>query len=70
MMLHPDPYPNRESCCEARLKESERRLSALSPDMKTVKKARAELRQLRHISRPRQFSVAPSARPSSSAAAK
>jgi hypothetical protein len=36
MLLLPDPYPNRESWCDARLKESERRLSALSPDMKTV----------------------------------
>jgi 3',5'-cyclic AMP phosphodiesterase CpdA len=36
MMLHPDPYRDRGSWCEARLKESERRLSALGPDMKTV----------------------------------
>lgn len=36
IMLHPDPYPNRESWCDARVKESERRLSALSSGMKTV----------------------------------
>ena len=36
MLLHPDPYPNRESWCDARLKESERRLVALGPDVKTV----------------------------------
>jgi 3',5'-cyclic AMP phosphodiesterase CpdA len=36
VMLHPDPYPDRESWCDARLKESERRLSALGPDIKTV----------------------------------
>ena len=31
MLLHPEPYPNRESWCNARLKESERRLVALGP---------------------------------------
>jgi 3',5'-cyclic AMP phosphodiesterase CpdA len=36
LILHPDPYPNRESWCHARVRESERRLSALSPDTKTV----------------------------------
>ena len=36
MMLHPDPYPDRESWCDARLKKSERRLFALGPDVKTV----------------------------------
>ena len=36
IMLHPDPYPNRESWCDARLKESERRLSTLGSDVKTV----------------------------------
>ena len=36
MLLHPDPYPDRESWCDARLKESERRLFALGPDVKTV----------------------------------
>jgi predicted phosphodiesterase len=36
IMLHFDPYTDRESWCDARLKESERRLSALAPDVKTV----------------------------------
>jgi 3',5'-cyclic AMP phosphodiesterase CpdA len=36
MLLHPDPYPDRESWCGARLKESERRLVALGPDVRTV----------------------------------
>lgn len=36
LMLRPDPYPDRESWCHARLKESERRLSALGPEVKTV----------------------------------
>jgi 3',5'-cyclic AMP phosphodiesterase CpdA len=36
VLLHPDPYPDRESWCSARLKEAERRLVALSPDVKTV----------------------------------
>ena len=36
ILLHPNPYPDRESWCDARLKESERRLSALGSDMKTV----------------------------------
>lgn len=36
LMLHPDPYPDRESWCDARLKESERRLSALGSEVKTV----------------------------------
>jgi 3',5'-cyclic AMP phosphodiesterase CpdA len=36
MLLHPDPYPNRESWCDARLTVSERRLSGLDPDEKTV----------------------------------
>jgi 3',5'-cyclic AMP phosphodiesterase CpdA len=36
LILHPDPYPDRESWCDARVKEAERRLSALSPDAKTV----------------------------------
>ena len=36
IMLHPDPYPDRESWCDARLRESERRLSALGADTKTV----------------------------------
>jgi 3',5'-cyclic AMP phosphodiesterase CpdA len=36
IMLHPDPYPDRESWCEARLVESERRLSALGTEVNTV----------------------------------
>jgi len=36
LLLHPDPYPSRESWCHARLKESERRLLALGPHAKTV----------------------------------
>lgn len=35
-ILHPDPYPDRASWCEARVKESERRLSALGSDVRTV----------------------------------
>jgi 3',5'-cyclic AMP phosphodiesterase CpdA len=36
VMLHPDPYPDREAWCNARVNESERRLSALDPEVKTV----------------------------------
>jgi len=36
VMLHPDPYPDRESWCAARLTETERRLSALDPATATV----------------------------------
>jgi hypothetical protein len=36
MILYPDPYADRESWCAARVKESERRLSTLGPDVKTV----------------------------------
>ncbi|GAA2704170.1 metallophosphoesterase family protein [Actinoplanes palleronii] len=36
MMLFPDPYPNRESWCAARVVESERRLSSLPPGTRTV----------------------------------
>ena len=36
MLLYPDPYHDRESWCDARLKETERRLLALGPDVKTV----------------------------------
>jgi 3',5'-cyclic AMP phosphodiesterase CpdA len=36
MMLHPDPYPDRESWSAARVAESERRLAALAPDVRTV----------------------------------
>jgi 3',5'-cyclic AMP phosphodiesterase CpdA len=36
MLLHPDPYPDRESWSAARVAESERRLAALAPDERTV----------------------------------
>jgi predicted phosphodiesterase len=36
MLLHPDPYPDRETWCSARLKQSERRLLALGPDVTTI----------------------------------
>jgi hypothetical protein len=36
VMLHSDPYPDRESWCEARVQESERRLLALGSKVKTV----------------------------------
>jgi 3',5'-cyclic AMP phosphodiesterase CpdA len=36
MLLHPDPYPDREAWCNARLKKSERFLFALGPNVKTV----------------------------------
>ncbi len=36
VVLHPDPYPNRESWCWARLAETERRLDALDPALPTV----------------------------------
>jgi 3',5'-cyclic AMP phosphodiesterase CpdA len=36
MLLHPDPYPDRESWCLARLESTERRLAALDPAMPTV----------------------------------
>jgi 3',5'-cyclic AMP phosphodiesterase CpdA len=35
-MLHPDPYPDRESWCWARLAETERRLAELDPGLPTV----------------------------------
>ncbi|MGA5305728.1 metallophosphoesterase family protein [Nucisporomicrobium flavum] len=35
-MLHPDPYPDRESWCRARVAATERRLAALDPDLPTV----------------------------------
>ena len=35
-LLHPDPYPNRESWCAARIVESRRRLEATDPDLPTV----------------------------------
>jgi predicted phosphodiesterase len=36
MLLHPDPYPDRESWCDARLRESERRLAAVDATLPTV----------------------------------
>jgi 3',5'-cyclic AMP phosphodiesterase CpdA len=36
ILLHPDPYPDRQSWCRARLAESERRLAALDPELPTV----------------------------------
>lgn len=35
-LLHPDPHPDRASWCAARVQESERRLSALDPALRTV----------------------------------
>jgi 3',5'-cyclic AMP phosphodiesterase CpdA len=35
-LLHPDPFPDRESWCRARLADSERRLAALDPELPTV----------------------------------
>ncbi|MDJ1132989.1 metallophosphoesterase family protein [Streptomyces iconiensis] len=34
--LHPDPYPTRAAWCEARVEETERRLSACDPALPTV----------------------------------
>ncbi|WP_338674356.1 metallophosphoesterase [Streptomyces sp. SCSIO 30461] len=34
--LHPDPHPDRESWCHARVAETERRLAALDPGLSTV----------------------------------
>ncbi|GHH51476.1 metallophosphoesterase family protein [Streptomyces candidus] len=34
--LHPDPYPSRDAWCRARVEETERRLSAVDPDLPTV----------------------------------
>jgi 3',5'-cyclic AMP phosphodiesterase CpdA len=34
--LFPDPYPSREAWCGARIEETERRLSAIDPTLKTV----------------------------------
>jgi 3',5'-cyclic AMP phosphodiesterase CpdA len=34
--LHPDPYPSREAWCAARVEESERRLRAVDPSLRTV----------------------------------
>ncbi|MFI5937698.1 metallophosphoesterase family protein [Actinoplanes sp. NPDC051494] len=35
-LLHPDPYPDRESWCRARVALTERRLAAIDPDLPTV----------------------------------
>ncbi|GLW33344.1 metallophosphoesterase family protein [Actinoplanes regularis] len=35
-LLHPDPYPNRESWCWARVAETEARLAAIDPALPTV----------------------------------
>jgi 3',5'-cyclic AMP phosphodiesterase CpdA len=36
MLLFPDPYPDRESWCSARLAETEKRLTAIDPALPTV----------------------------------
>jgi 3',5'-cyclic AMP phosphodiesterase CpdA len=36
MLLHPDPYPSREAWCDARVRETERRLAELDPDIPTM----------------------------------
>lgn len=36
MLLHPDPYASREAWCRARLVETERRLTATEPELRTV----------------------------------
>jgi 3',5'-cyclic AMP phosphodiesterase CpdA len=36
VLLHSNPHPDRESWCDARVKESERRLTALGSEVKTV----------------------------------
>jgi hypothetical protein len=36
MVLHPDPYPDRDSWCRARVAETEQRLAALDPAIPTV----------------------------------
>jgi 3',5'-cyclic AMP phosphodiesterase CpdA len=45
MLLHPDPFPNRESWCHARLKSTEERLDELDPDVPTVLVAHWPLRR-------------------------
>ncbi|MDX3855188.1 metallophosphoesterase [Streptomyces sp. AK02-01A] len=35
-LLHPDPYPGRDAWCWSRVAETERRLSALDPALRTV----------------------------------
>ncbi|MEE1800912.1 MULTISPECIES: metallophosphoesterase [unclassified Streptomyces] len=34
--LHPDPYPGRDAWCWARVEETERRLSAVDPGLRTI----------------------------------
>lgn len=36
VLLYPDPYPDRESWCWARVEETERRLSGIDPSLPTV----------------------------------
>jgi hypothetical protein len=36
VLLHPSPYPDRESWCRAQLEDTERRLLALAPDARTI----------------------------------
>jgi hypothetical protein len=36
ILLHPDPYPDRESWCADRLAGTERRLAATDPGLRTV----------------------------------
>jgi 3',5'-cyclic AMP phosphodiesterase CpdA len=36
LMLHPDPYPSREAWCEARVTQTEQRLTELDPALRTV----------------------------------
>jgi 3',5'-cyclic AMP phosphodiesterase CpdA len=36
ILLHPDPYPSREAWCQARVDTTERRLTELGPDTRTV----------------------------------
>jgi 3',5'-cyclic AMP phosphodiesterase CpdA len=36
VLLHPDPYPSRDAWCEARVNETERRLTKLDPSLPVV----------------------------------
>jgi 3',5'-cyclic AMP phosphodiesterase CpdA len=36
ILLHPDPYPSRQAWCQARVDTTERRLTELGPDTRTV----------------------------------
>jgi predicted phosphodiesterase len=56
--LHPDPYPNLPSWCQARLEISQRRLQALSPEFPTILVNHFPLRyDLVRIPRIQRFSV-------------